>query len=132
MIMKKILLYSIILFTLIAPLYVGATVTVTGGGTDTTGSPSVPFKIINPIRGADTLDQLIVLLLQNVVTPLLAVFVFLAIMYAGFKFVIAQGNPSKINEAKQGILWAMIGAGIMLGATGIAEVIKATFGSIVN
>jgi hypothetical protein len=54
----------------------------------------------------------------------------LYIIYAGFTFVTAQGNPGEIQKAKQRLLWALIGAAILLGAAGIAEVVKTTVNQV--
>lgn len=47
-------------------------------------------------------------------------------MYAGYLFVIAQGNPSKIEEARSALLWAVVGGVIVLGANVIYGVINGT------
>jgi amino acid permease len=54
----------------------------------------------------------------------------LAISYAGFKFVTAQGKPDKLEEAKKTFLWILIGAAILLSAYAIAQGIKATIADI--
>ena len=91
------------------------------------------ITIPNPAPTAGgTLMQIIITLLNNVVMPVAAVLVVMYIIYAGFTFVTAQGNPKKIDEAKQRLLWALIGAGILLGAAGIASVVERTVRSIVN
>ncbi len=52
--------------------------------------------------------------------------VVLFIVYAGFKFISAQGNSEKLNEAKQNFLYVILGTTIFLGAWVIAEIIAAT------
>lgn len=52
--------------------------------------------------------------------------VVLAIIYTGFLFVEAQGNPEKITKAKKALIYTLIGAALLLGAFVIAEAIKAT------
>lgn len=90
---------------------------------------NVVVKIGNPVEGADSLMELIVVILQKVITPVAAVAVVVWIIWAGFTFLTAQGNPKKIEEAKARLLWSLIGAGILLGATAIAEVLKKTIQS---
>jgi hypothetical protein len=51
------------------------------------------------------------------------------IIYAGFLYVMAQGNPTKIQEANKALLYALIGGVIVLGAKIIGEVIAATVSS---
>ncbi len=58
----------------------------------------------------------------TIATPILVLF----IVYIGFKFVAAQGNPEKIKEARKFLLWALVGALIILGAKALAIAIQAT------
>ncbi|MEX2340989.1 MAG: pilin [Candidatus Paceibacterota bacterium] len=48
------------------------------------------------------------------------------IIYAGFKYVMARGNPGEIGKAHQAILYAVIGGVLILGAWVILEVIQGT------
>lgn len=81
-------------------------------------------KIENPIN-IDTLNGLIKTILEGVLKigiPVIA----LAIIYCGFLFVSARGNPESIKKAKDALLYTLIGAGILLGAWGIALLISNT------
>jgi hypothetical protein len=55
-----------------------------------------------------------------------AVAVTLAVVYAGFLFVVAQGNPEKLNQARKTLFYTIIGALVLLGAQVIAGVIEST------
>ncbi|MES3005422.1 MAG: hypothetical protein V4664_00555 [Patescibacteria group bacterium] len=48
------------------------------------------------------------------------------IVYAGFKYVMAQGDPAKLKSAHSMLLWACVGTAILLGAQVIADVIANT------
>jgi ABC-type amino acid transport system permease subunit len=48
------------------------------------------------------------------------------IIFAGFKMVLAQGDPGKLTAAKQMLLWSVVGGMILLGSKVLAEVIRAT------
>jgi hypothetical protein len=50
----------------------------------------------------------------------------LAIIYAGFLFVTAQGNSEKLGKAKKVLLYTLVGAAIILGSFVIANAIKGT------
>ena len=50
----------------------------------------------------------------------------LAIIYSGFLFVTAMGNPEKLTKAKDALLWSLVGAAVLLGAWAIAELIVTT------
>jgi len=81
-------------------------------------------KIVNPIN-ASTLDGLIKTILEGVLKigiPIIA----LAIIYCGFLFVSARGNPESIKKAKESLIYTLIGAAILLGAWAIALLIKDT------
>lgn len=52
--------------------------------------------------------------------------IILYIMYAGYLFVTAQGNPGKVTEARTALLWAVVGGVIVLGAKIIVDVIQGT------
>jgi len=52
------------------------------------------------------------------------------VIYTGFLFVMARGNPSKIEEARTALLWTLIGGVILLGAQGITLAIQETVTSI--
>ena len=54
----------------------------------------------------------------------------LAIIYVGFLFVMAQGKPDKIKEAKKALANTLIGAALLLGAFIIAEAIGSTVDEI--
>lgn len=58
-----------------------------------------------------------------------AIIVMLMLVYVGYLFVVTQGNETKLTEAKNALLWTLIGALILLGAKaisiGIQETVKA-------
>lgn len=112
------------LFLLSVPFFISASV------------PSAPLvnppqtydiRIDNPAKKAgDSLPALLKTILKNIIMPVASVIVVVWIIWAGFSFVLAQGNPKEIKIAKQRLLWALIGAGILLGAAGIAQVVENT------
>ena len=58
--------------------------------------------------------------------PILSFF----IVYAGFKFVMAQGNPTELGKARDNFKYLIIGAILILGAWALAELIKNTVNQI--
>ncbi len=126
--MKKLIAYIscfIVLTVLLIPVFVSADTPVT--------TVRTPIKFENPLKDGNTdLMSLIVTILNNIVMPIAAVGVVLYIVYAGFTYVMAQGNPTEIKKAHDRLLWALVGAGILLGAAGIAEVVKNTVEEVVN
>jgi type IV secretory pathway VirB2 component (pilin) len=121
--MKKIL-YSVSSLALLSiPLYVY-------GQGSSPGNVNISVKINNPLK-VTSLSALITAILQNIVMPLAAVIVVLAIVYAGFKYITAQGNPAAIKEANTGLMYVLIGAAILLGAAGISAALQGTLCQIV-
>ena len=54
----------------------------------------------------------------------------LFIIYAGLKLVTAKGNEDAIKKAKESLLWAIIGSGILIGAWTIMKILESTVKSL--
>jgi hypothetical protein len=80
--------------------------------------------LINPIS-ADSVSEVMLNFFQ-ILIELGAVVVTLAIIYAGFLFVMAKGNPEELNKAKTTLFWTIIGSLVLLGAQVIADIIEKT------
>ena len=101
-------------------------------GTSDLGLPSgtsdckngTPGKLCNPLSVNNFCDLIKVVLEAILVIGMPIAVLFL--VYVGFKFIVAQGNPEKIKEAQQNLLNTVIGIAIFLGAWTIAKVIQAT------
>ncbi len=78
----------------------------------------------NPIGICNMGD--IVTKILGVFSAIGAIFVVLAIIYSGFLFVTAQGNPEKIKQAKDILFWVIIGAIVLLGAEALSRIIMST------
>lgn len=95
-----------------------------GGGTLNQGT-----TLVNPLGANTTLMSLLQRILDFVI-QIGAVIVILMLVYVGYKFVVAQGNETKITEARNMLLWTVIGALILLGAKVIATGIEATVNAL--
>jgi hypothetical protein len=93
-----------------------------GGGSNT---PSGAIIIVNPFK-QDTIEGLINVVLNDILIPIGGVVAVIMVMYAGFLFVTARGNEAQITKAKQALLYAVIGAAILLGAKVISDAISKT------
>ncbi len=55
----------------------------------------------------------------------------LYLLYAGFMFVIAKGDPEKLKKAKSALLWGLVGTALILTAEvlalGIGDTVKEVF-----
>ncbi len=100
------------------------------------GTSYTPVKIDNPFdcKGVSpcTLMTLITTILSSIVMPIASVAVVVWIVWAGFQFVLAQGNEKKITDAKQNLLWSLVGAGILLGAAAISAVVETTVKALMS
>lgn len=84
--------------------------------------------ISNPLK-VDSIQALISVVLKFVVN-LLAIAGVLYIIWTGFMFVRAQGNPGELETAKKSFLNALIGMAIILGAWAIATAIANTINQV--
>lgn len=95
-------------------------------------TPTVPITPIdNPLGETKTVEAVMKQLLVGVIKigiPIVA----LAIIYSGFLFVKAQGNPEELTKAKEALLYSLIGAAILLGAWAITEVVFETVKSLAS
>ncbi len=102
-----------------------------GGGGDNagqSGSSTDTATIENPIQ-VDSIAGFIERVL-GIILKLGIPIVALAIIYAGFKFVMAQGNAGKLEEAKSTFLYTLVGAALLLGAWVVGSIVKATIEAI--
>lgn len=88
-------------------------------------------KLPNPLGGAginttgDAIDK-ITTIVMIVAIP----FVTIMIMYAGFSYIAAYGNPEKIRMANKRALWTLVGTLLLFGATTIGNAIIKTIQKI--
>lgn len=104
----------------------------TVGGVPAGGTPLgvSGVKIENPIK-FNTFSGFVAQVTKTAVDILMP-FVVLAFVWSGFLFVRAQGNEKELEEAKSAIKWSVIGAFILLGAWGFAQIIGTTIKTITN
>jgi len=101
------------------------------GGNSGLGTPAPGGNtggLQNPL-GFSTIPEFLTAVLGLVVT-IGGIVVVLMLVYIGFLFVTAQGAEEKIREAREALLWTVIGALILLGAQAISTGIQATATSL--
>jgi len=98
------------------------------GGADTT----IPNPFNCGGQANCTLLTLINTILQKIILPIAAVVAVMYIIYAGFKYVQAQGKPAEVQKANERLLWTLIGVGVLLGAAGISLVLQNTVSSLLT
>jgi len=90
-------------------------------GGDSGDGPSLK----NPLGDDSTLTKLLNDILDVIMVFAVPVIVFF-IIYAGFLYVTAQGDESKVTKGHKALLYAVVGGVIILGAKVLLEVIKGT------
>jgi hypothetical protein len=89
-------------------------------------------KLCSPLLSQyDTLCKVIRGIIR-LITQIGALIAVLMIIWTGFKFVTAQGNPKDLQTAKDMFKTAIIGTAILLGASGIANIVVTTVFSITS
>ena len=119
-------------FVTLAPMsaVVAATTITPPGNTSTTitppGNTGSSVKLVNPLGpGSTTLESFLKSILDFVIR-LGAIIVVIMLVYVGFKFVSARGDPGELSKAKDMLLWTVIGALVLLGSQVLADGIQAT------
>lgn len=93
-------------------------------------TPDCPAEtgcLANPLA-FPSITELMLALLNMVIIISIPLIVFFLI-FAGFKYVTAQGNPEKIQEANRALLYGVIGGVIIVGATAILQIVQNTVNS---
>lgn len=124
-------LSSFIMMIFIIPFFATAvTEDCTGGsGEDCAGGTTGPIKIENPFK-KDSIRGLIETIVNDILLPIGGVVAVVMIIYAGFLYVTAGGDPGQIKKAHDALLWAVIGAAILLGAWIISRAIEVTINEL--
>lgn len=82
-------------------------------------------QLLNPLKSGTSLESL----LKNILDFMIrigTIFIILMIVYIGFRFVAAQGEPGELQKAREMLMWTVVGALILLGAQAISSAIEAT------
>lgn len=125
--MKKLIIVSgILMSAMFAPSVLVTTVfSATGDATTVTTG-----KLQNPLKSDyDTFSKFTAGVVKTAVNVMLP-FVVLGFIYSGFIFVKAQGNEKELEAAKTAIWYSVIGAFILFGAWGFAQIISTTVSTL--
>lgn len=124
---KKILaglLSVLILFILLLPVISIDAATANPGESVGTGS-----KIEPPIKNTD-LKGLLITILDKIVIKIGTVIAILSLIYSGYLFVSATGDPGKVGKAREHFTWTIVGIAILLGAKAIVVLVTGTIESV--
>ena len=101
-----------------------------GAGGVPSDVPSVDFILPSPLNVTGGIIGLVQAIINNIVLPLGASVVALAIIYSGFLYIKAQGKPGDITKAHEALTYTLIGAAILLGSWVIANLIGGTINQL--
>ena len=94
-------------------------------------NPQSSAVTINNPLGSNTMQVKDVLTsIMGIVAMVGGIVVVFFIIYSGFKFVMARGNPGELEKAKEMFFATVIGGAILLGAGIIANVVVNTVNTI--
>lgn len=60
--------------------------------------------------------------------PIVAAFTVVMFIIAGFKFFTSQGNPQKVDEARQAVIWGVVGTLVVLLSFSFISLVRLAFG----
>lgn len=115
------------MITIFFPVFAMAQGAVTGGGGTV---PIASGGIKNPLKDEFSTFPKFISKVTETAVNILIPFIVLAFVYSGFLFIRAQGNPEILKEAKSALWWSVVGAFILLGAWGFAQIIGDTVSTI--
>jgi len=86
------------------------------------GPVTQAVQIKNPLK-VNSIEELLVAILNILIVIAIPIIVFF-IIYSGFLYVTARGNPEQIGQASRSLTYAIIGGVLIIGAVAIAEIVK--------
>ncbi len=104
---------------------------VTDPGFSAADGSSNSVGLQNPLRSGGSIPELFQVLLDIVMVFAVPLIVFF-IIYAGFMYVTARGNMETVQKAHRALLYALIGAIIIIGANVLVKIISGTVHSILK
>ncbi len=99
-----------------------------GAANTNTSNSTSGSGLQNPLK-VDNLQDFLKTILAGIV-EIGSIFLVLMLVYVGFLFVIARGNPEKIQTARSALVWTVIGGLLLLGAEAISLVIQSTVSTL--
>lgn len=87
--------------------------------------PGQTGTLVDPLGGNKSLPQFLAEVLRLIIRLGIPIAV-LFIVWAGFKFVTAQGSDTKLAEAKKNLAYTLLGVAIFLAAALLVEIVTGT------
>ena len=96
------------------------------GSTASTPIASVPVQTLNDPLGSNMTVSKIILTFMQIATYIAVLFGVILIVFVGFRYVLARGNPTEISKLHSWLLWIVVGLAVIIGARIIVSVIIST------
>ncbi|MFT5831764.1 MAG: hypothetical protein ACI9SY_000133 [Candidatus Paceibacteria bacterium] len=93
------------------------------------GGAGLEYSLESPLRSNITTVESLLTTILNVLLVIAVPIIVFFIIFAGFTYVTAQGNPEKIKTATRSITYAIIGGVLILGGVAISEIIASVVSS---
>lgn len=90
-----------------------------GGGTNLTTTKT--STLTNPLK-VDSISGLVQTFVE-IFSYLAILFAVLALIWVGFRFILARGDSTKMNELKSWLMWIVVGVAVVIGARLIIQVV---------
>lgn len=91
------------------------------------GQSGSSVELANPLK-VGSIEELLVEILEIAIVIATPIVIFF-IIYAGFMYVTARGNPANVEKAHKAITYALIGGVLIIGAVAIGQIIQNLVGS---
>lgn len=130
---KNIVATVILLVVLVVPIVSvyaqagGGSNTAGGGSTGASNTSGSKFTLQNPLK-VDSLGGLIEAFVE-VFSYLVILFAVLALVYVGLQYILARGNPERMKELSNWLLWIMVGVAVVIGSRILVSVVINTLGA---
>jgi hypothetical protein len=101
----------------------GGGVSGAGGVPDPNAGKGGVYTISNPLSSKFNSVGTLLEGFVEIFSYLAVLFAVLMLIYVGFRFVLAQGEPAEMNKLKDWLLWIVVGVAIVIGARVIVSVV---------
>lgn len=130
--MKKIILSSIVAIFLMSAGVVWAQAGGSPSGSGASGDPNPKpaesgqkfVQLQNPLKVNNVRE--VIFFIVDMAVYVGVSFSILAIIWTGFKMVMAQGNSKEIEDARSRLLWILIGLAVLLSSKVIVDIVQNT------
>ena len=106
---KKLIIFSALTILFISPIIVMA----------------VPGVFSGTLEGA---VANVLITVENILWSVAVAYIIIMFVVAGFKFLTAQGDISKVAEARNAVIWGLVGATVILLAWSIVAIVARQLG----